>query len=99
MRRIESQLERGDLSGLYASLHELADLELNQPLAAIAAYSDGALLRIEADAASSNNLVTAIERISADAHRAGGGSDRAASERLFGHSFRALAGHSRVGAA
>lgn len=30
--RVESQLQRRDLSGLYASLHELADLELSEPL-------------------------------------------------------------------
>jgi len=33
--RIESQLTRGDLSGLYASLHELADLDVTDPLATL----------------------------------------------------------------
>ena len=45
--------------------------ELNQPLTAIAAYSDGALLRLKSDSASPTNLVTVVEKISADAHRAG----------------------------
>jgi len=45
--------------------------EINQPLAAIAAYAEGAAMRIRGDKIDGERLVQVVERISADAHRAG----------------------------
>jgi C4-dicarboxylate-specific signal transduction histidine kinase len=46
--------------------------EINQPLAAIAAYADGAGMRIRQGNAEIESLAEIFDRIAADAHRAGG---------------------------
>ena len=45
--------------------------ELNQPLAAIAAYAEGAVVRLEKGTVSPNELMNVVNLIAADAHRAG----------------------------
>jgi two-component system sensor kinase FixL len=45
--------------------------EVNQPLAAIAAYARGASVRLKAGKANLEELTTVVERIAEDAHRAG----------------------------
>ena len=45
--------------------------EINQPLAAIAAYAEGAVLRIRNGTVDDERLAEVVESISADAHRAG----------------------------
>ena len=45
--------------------------EINQPLAAIAAYAEGASLRISSGMSDVNELAQIFQRIAADAHRAG----------------------------
>jgi C4-dicarboxylate-specific signal transduction histidine kinase len=45
--------------------------ELNQPLAAIAAFADGAALRLKQGSLQTQDLTPVVERIAADAQRAG----------------------------
>ena len=45
--------------------------EINQPLAAIAAYAEGAAIRIRGGNIDEERLAQVVDRISADAHRAG----------------------------
>ncbi|MGI9470898.1 MAG: CHASE domain-containing protein [Rubripirellula sp.] len=45
--------------------------EINQPLAAIAAYAEGAAIRIRDGKSDSEGMLHVVDRISADAHRAG----------------------------
>ena len=45
--------------------------ELNQPLAAMAAYAEGAIMRIEKNNFNKAEFTTVFRRIAADAHRAG----------------------------
>lgn len=45
--------------------------EINQPLAAIAAYAEGASVRLKSGGADQGELVAIVERIAADAQRAG----------------------------
>jgi len=55
------------LVGAYAGLAH----EINQPLAAIAAYADGVAIRIRNGAIDDQRLIAVVENIAADAHRAG----------------------------
>jgi PAS domain S-box-containing protein len=77
-KRIERQIKEQELELAHvARLSMMGEMatglahEINQPLAAIAAYAEGAAIRIRNGSSDADGLARVVDRISADAHRAG----------------------------
>jgi PAS domain S-box-containing protein len=77
-KRVEAQMKQQEMELAHvARLSMMGEMatglahEINQPLAAIAAYAEGAAIRIRDGNSDIRSIARVVDRISADAHRAG----------------------------